>query len=141
MTVIDCVRGFNSWMIPQLRTAVQHRLCSMSHCRPVLISNKTQTCLSVWWDGGLNAHTALSNDCPILCSLTVISDVSNIQTQSSEVADPTLLPLHLDESVALETGISEAKQKTLENILFYSHFHLFAMEIFHNPEITTPSGF
>lgn len=129
--------------VPALRISVQHRLCSISCCRSVLISIKTPTGRSAWWEGGLNVHPALSNGCPPLCSLMVISNMRNIhQRQRGKVAQCTqLCLLHPEEWESLKTGISKAKQKILENTLFFLHFHLFAIKIFHNPEIPAPSGF
>lgn len=77
---------------PALRTTVQQRLCSISHCRSALISSKTPTGQSAWWGGGLNVLPALSNDGPPLCSLTVISNMRNIQLQRGKVAKCTALP-------------------------------------------------
>lgn len=125
-----------------LRTTVQPRLCSISHCRSALIPSKTPTGRSGWWGGGLNVHPALNNDCPPLCSLTVISSMRNSQIQRGKVAKCTqLCLLHPEEWVSLKTGISKAKQNTLENTLFSLHFHLFAIKTFHNPESTAPLAF
>lgn len=91
MSVIDCVREFNSWVIPALRMVVQHRPCSVSHCRSALISNNTLVRVP-GGEGDSMSNLALRKDCPPLCSLMAISDVRNIQMQSAEVTTRTVLP-------------------------------------------------
>lgn len=89
--------------VPALRISVQHRLCSISCCRSVLISIKTPTGRSAWWERGLNVHPALSNGCSPLCSLMVISNMRNIhQRQRGKVAQCTALP-----SASRGVGVTE----------------------------------
>lgn len=89
---MDCVRGFNSWMCQRSESQFSTGCVQSPTADQCWSQSKHQ--LAGVPDGkeASNVHPALSNGCPPLCSLMVISNMRNIQRQRGKVAQCTALP-------------------------------------------------
>lgn len=101
--VMDCVRGFNSWMCQRSESQFSTGCVQSSAADQCWSQSKHQLVRVPDGKEASNVHPALSNGCPPLCSLMVISNMRNThQRQRGKVAQCTALP-----SASTGVGVTE----------------------------------